>query len=126
MEFIKEDLFDAVLTRYYMTHALTLDTADFVDKKDQKDIDKTIARNRKRRLRQVEILYLITLKDKGIKLGLIDKLRIYFSGLEPIYRFEKAEQEKLEKERLKEERAKKKRKQELLAKRKKSRKKKSH
>lgn len=97
MEFIKEELFDAVLTRYYKTNALTLDTADFVSEKDQKAIDKAISKNRKKRLKQVDILYLITLKDKGIKLGLFDRLRISFSGLEPIYHLEKAEQEKAKK-----------------------------
>lgn len=94
MNFNKNKLINKVLDNYIKTWQYTLDSADFIDPSYLKKIDKYIYKNLMIKFKEIEIYDLLHLKDQGVELGLFDKLRIWFSGLEPIYR---AEQEKLKK-----------------------------
>jgi len=57
MEFIKNELIDEVLKRYFATFAITLDTAEFVPAKYGKKIHKFIFKNMKRKFREVNRAY---------------------------------------------------------------------
>lgn len=85
MEFIKNELINETLIKYYQTFAITLDTRDYVPSKYNKKICKYIFKNMNKKFKEIEIYYLLILKSCGVKLGLFDKLKVYFSNLEPIY-----------------------------------------
>ena len=57
MEFIKNELIDEVLTRYFATFQITLDTCDFVPVKYGKKIHKFIFKNMKQKFREVNRAY---------------------------------------------------------------------
>ena len=57
MEFIKNELIDEVLKRYFATFAITLDTAEFVPAKYGKKIHKYIFKNMKHKFREVNRAY---------------------------------------------------------------------
>jgi actin-related protein len=57
MEFIKNDLIDRTLERYYLTFRCTLDTSDFVSEKYTKKIEKYIFKNLKKKFREVNTEY---------------------------------------------------------------------
>ena len=57
MEFIKNELIDEVLTRYFATFQITLDTADYVPVKYGKRIHAFIFKNMKRKFREVNRAY---------------------------------------------------------------------
>ncbi len=88
MYFKKNELINEVLDKNFETWSHTLDTADFVPKKYLNKIDKEIFKNLQNKLKEVKIYNLIFLQSKGFKLGLIQKLQIYFSGLRPLYKKE--------------------------------------
>ena len=57
MEFIKNELIDEVLTRYFATFEITLDTCDFVPEKYGRKIHKFIFKNMKKKFREVNQAY---------------------------------------------------------------------
>ena len=101
MEFNKNEMINETLDRYFETWQHTQDTADFVKEKFLKKIDKYIFRNLVKKFRQIDVFHLLILQDKGVKLGLFDKLKILFSSATPIYKAEKHEKELLKQEDIK-------------------------
>ena len=85
MIFKKNELINETLDRHFETWSHTLDTEDFVPKKYLKKIDKLIFNNLKQKLKECEIFNLLYLQDQGYKLGLFQKLKIWLSGLKPLY-----------------------------------------
>jgi len=65
MEFIKNELIDEVLTRYFATFQITLDTCDFVPEKYGRKIHAFIFKNMKKKFREVNRAYKKQ-KRKGI------------------------------------------------------------
>ena len=57
MEFIKNELINAVLDKYFETFAKTLDTADYVPDKYGRKIHKYIFKNMKRKFKEVDRVY---------------------------------------------------------------------
>jgi len=57
MEFIKNELIDEVLRKYFATFEITLDTAEFVPAKYGKKIHKFIFKNMKQKFRQINREY---------------------------------------------------------------------
>ena len=104
MEFIKNKLIKEVLKEYYEVFAMTLNTNRFVPVKINKKIVKYIFKNMQAKFRDINIYYLLTLKYNGIRLGIISRIRIWLSGLEPVFNFEMNKIE--EKQKLKEEKKK--------------------
>ena len=81
IDFKKNELINDVLNKFYETYALTLDTAEFVPDKDNKKIDNYIFSNMKKKFKEIDIFYLLYLEQNGVKLGIFDRLKIWFSGL---------------------------------------------
>ena len=94
MEFNKNELINNTIDAYATTWSHTLDTGDYIDKKFLQKIDKYIYKNLKKKFAEIEVFHLLYLQDKGIKLGLFQKLKISFSGLKPLYLAEKEERKK--------------------------------
>ncbi len=92
MIFHKNDLLNAVLDKHFDTWEHTLNKADYVPKKYLKHIDKVIFDNLKKKLKEVEIYNLLYLQTQGYCLGFFDKLKIFFSGLKPLYENEQQKQ----------------------------------
>jgi len=65
MEFIKNELIDEVLTRYFATFQITLDTCDYVPAKYGKKIHKFIFKNMKKKFREVNHAYRKQRKAQG-------------------------------------------------------------
>ena len=57
MEFIKNELIDEVLKRYFATFQITLDTADYVPERYGRKIHAFIFKNMKRKFREVNRAY---------------------------------------------------------------------
>ena len=89
MIFNKNDLINLTLQKFYETFSQMLDTADFVPEKFNKNISKYIYSNLKQKFKEIEVYNLLYLEDQGYKLGLFQKLKIWFSGLKPLYLAEK-------------------------------------
>jgi len=70
MEFIKNDLINSVLEKYFDTFSKTLDTADFVPEKYGRKIHAFIFKNMKRKFKEIERVYKKTRKTGGEALGL--------------------------------------------------------
>jgi len=104
MEFNKNELINKTLDEFANTWAHTLDTEDFINPKSLKRIDKYIDKNLKSKFSEIDIYHYLYLQDKGVKLGLFQKLKISFSGLKPLYLAEKEEVKKREKLKEKEKR----------------------
>lgn len=85
MEFKKNELINETLDKHFETWSHMLDTADFVPAKYLDKIDKYIFKLLKKKLKELEIYNLLYLQERGRKLGLMDKLKISFSGLKPLY-----------------------------------------
>lgn len=93
MQFNKNKLINQTIDEYMLTWSHTLDTADYVDSKYLKKIDKYIYDDFKKKLKEVEIYNLLYLQQNGFKIGLFKKIKIMMSGLKPLYINElKAEQ----------------------------------
>lgn len=101
MEFKKNELINATLDRFFETWQHTQDTADFVDEKFLKKVDKYIFKNMRKRLKQIDVYYLLYLKDKGVKLSLFNKLKVWISDATPIYKAEQNELKRLAEEKRK-------------------------
>lgn len=91
MDFKKNELINKTLDEFSATWSHTLDTEDFIDKKFLKKIDKYIYANLKKKFKEIEIYNLLYLQEKGFELGIFQKLKIYFSGLKPLYEADKRE-----------------------------------
>ena len=86
MEFYKNDLIDMILERNFKTWEHTLDTGDFISPKYAQKIDDYIFNSLlKKQVKEVDVYYLLHLKYQGIKLGLFERLKIWWSGLEGKY-----------------------------------------
>lgn len=92
MDYYKNELINKTLKVFYNTFAQTLDTSDFTPKEFNKKIHKYIYKNLKLKFNEIEIYNLLHLQEKGYQLGIFQKLKIFFSGLKPLYI---AEQQKL-------------------------------
>ena len=57
MEFIKNELINAVLEKYFDTFSKTLDTADYVPDKYGRKIHKYIFKNMKRKFKEIDRFY---------------------------------------------------------------------
>ncbi len=95
MIFHKNDLLNAVLDKHFETWEHTLNKADYVPKKYLKHIDKIIFDNLKKKLKEADIYNLLYLQTQGYCLGLFDKLKIFFSGLKPLYENEQKQQKQV-------------------------------
>ena len=73
MEFIKNDLIDEVLKRYFQTFAITLDTAEFVPAKYGKKIHKFIFKNMRQKFREIKRVYKKQKQEAGVKGGEADE-----------------------------------------------------
>ena len=92
MDFCKNKLINETIDEYVCTFSHTLDTGEFIDEKFLRKIDKYIFKNLKIKFKEIEIFNLLFLQEKGYKLGVFQKLKIWLSGLKPIYLHEKKEQ----------------------------------
>lgn len=95
MNFEKNDLLNETLDKYFETWQHTQDTADFVDEKYLKKIDRYIFKNLKKQFSRIDVYSLLIQRDNGVKLGIFNKIRILLSSATPIYEAEKREQERL-------------------------------
>ncbi len=89
MDFKKNDLINETLMKFYESFQYTLDTGDFVPEVYNKKICKHIFKNLKHKFNEIEIYNLLHLQEQGFKIGIFGKLKIYFSGLKPLYLAEK-------------------------------------
>lgn len=117
MDFNKNDMINETLDKYFETWQHTQDTSDFVDEKFLKRVDKYIFKNLVKQFRRIDVYSLLMLQDKGVKLGLVDKFRVWFSPATPIYKAEKRELERIKEEKRKRAEEKKKREEEQRLKR---------
>lgn len=85
MDYFKNELIDKTLSVYYKTFAQTLDTGDFTPQEFNKKIHKYIYKNLKSKFNEIEIYNLLHLQENGYQLGLFQKLKIFFSGIKPLY-----------------------------------------
>ncbi len=85
MIFNKNVLINETLDKHFETWMHTLNTTDFVQKRYLKYIDKVIFENLKKKLKEVDIYNLLYLELQGFKLGFWDRLKIYCSGLRPLF-----------------------------------------
>lgn len=85
MDFYKNKLINKTLQQYYNTFSKTLDTGDFTPEKFNQKIHKYIYKNLAQKFKEIEIYNLLHLQENGYKLGLFQKLTIFFSGLKPLY-----------------------------------------
>lgn len=85
LDFYENDLIKETLNEYYDTFRHTLDTADYVPEKFNDKISKYIYKKMQQKFYEVEVYNLLHLEENGYKLGLFQKLKIWFSGLRPLY-----------------------------------------
>ena len=69
MEFIKNDLINAVLDKYFETFSKTLDTADYFPEKYGKKIHKYIFKNMRRKFKEVDRAYAKQKKNAAVTQG---------------------------------------------------------
>ena len=85
MEYIKNELMGDTIDSFLEVWQHLLNSEQYVNKKYLDKLDKVIFSNMKKKIKEIEVYYLLRLEDLGVKLGLFQKLKIYFSGLRPIY-----------------------------------------
>ena len=85
MEYIKNELLGDTIDSFLEVWQHLLNSEQYVNKKYLDKLDKVIFNNMKKKIKEIEVYYLLRLEDLGVKLGLFQKLKIYFSGLRPIY-----------------------------------------
>lgn len=85
MYFFKNGLINKVIDESLGSWSHTLDAGDFVQPQFLRQIDKKIFKNMQKQFKELEIFNLLWLEEKGFKLGLWQKLCIWFSGLKPLW-----------------------------------------
>lgn len=85
MYFFKNKLINKVIDESLKSWAHTLNASEFVQPKYLKTIDNKIFDNMKQQFKDLEIYYLLWLQEKGYGVGIFAKLRIWFSGLKPLW-----------------------------------------
>lgn len=85
MYFFKNELINKVIDMSLGSWSHTLNAGEFVEPCYLKSIDKKIFENMKKQFKDLEIYNLLWLQEKGFALGLFAKLRIWFSGLKPLW-----------------------------------------
>lgn len=88
MEFNKNKLINKTIDKYAETWSHLLNTGEFIDEKYLKKLDNYIYKNMTKKFKEIEIYQLLWLESKGYDIGILGKLRIWFSGLRPIYESE--------------------------------------
>lgn len=101
MNYNKNKYINETIDKFLETWSHLLNSEDFVKPNFLHKIDKYIYKNLTKKFKEIDIYYLLALKDQGVKLGMFDKLKIWFSGVEPIYRAEQKEEKRLEREKQK-------------------------
>lgn len=91
MDFNKNKLIEKTIDKYMNTWSYLIDTEDFVKEKYLDKIDSLIYKNLKKKLKEINIYYLLYLESKGVKLSLFQKMSISFSGLRSVYEMEERE-----------------------------------
>ena len=89
MEFNKNKLINKTIDKYAETWSHLLNTGDFIDQKYLKKIDSYIYKNMTKKFKEIEIFDLLYKEECGFNIGIFGKLRIWFSGLRPIYESER-------------------------------------
>jgi len=89
VDFYKNKILNEVLEINFITWSYTQETGQYVSPKYLSKIEKMIFENLKKKVKEVEIYDLIHKQELGYKLGIFQKLKIYFSGLKPLYIAEK-------------------------------------
>lgn len=102
MNFYKNELINKILDEFFVSWAHTVDVAEYVDEKFLKKIDNYLAKNMFKKFKEVEIYNLLELESKGIKLSLLNRMRVYFSGLRELFQIDKLGFKKKENKKLKE------------------------
>ena len=100
MDFNKNKLMEKVIDKYMKTWSMLIDTEEFVKEKYINKIDVLIYGNLRKKLKEINIYELLYLESKGIPLSIFKRLRIWFSGLRPVYEMEQKELERKEQEKL--------------------------
>ncbi len=95
MDFNKNELINQTIDTYAESWSHTMDTEDFIDAKYLKKIDKYLFRNLKSKFNEIEVYNLLHLQEQGYQLGMFQKLRIWLSGLKPLYLSEKQKLEQV-------------------------------
>ena len=85
MEFEKNKIIRECLREYYSLFSETINTNSFVPERINKKIINFIYKNMSKKFKEIHIYYLLILKHKGLKLSLINRFRVWLSGLEPIF-----------------------------------------
>lgn len=93
MEFEKNKLIKKTLREYYALFNETTNTGNFVPEKYNKKILKFIYKNMNKKFNEIHIYYLLDLEYRGLKLGIINKFRIFLSGLRPVFDLELQEKQ---------------------------------
>ena len=98
MEFEKNKLIKKTLREHYALFIETKDTGSFVPEKINKKIINFIYKNMNSKFKQIHIYYLLDLEKRGLKLGIFSKIRVWWSGLRPVFELELREKEAKERE----------------------------
>ena len=98
MEYNKNKLIKKCLREYYALFGETENTGNFVPEKINKKIVNFIYKNMSKKFKEIHIYYLLDLEHRGLKLGLISRFIIWWSGLRPVFELELKEQETKQRE----------------------------
>lgn len=86
MDFYKNKLINKIFANFKKTYSQTNEALNYVSPKTIKSFDKYVENDFNQKLKEVDIYFLLHLKyDFGLKLGLFQRLKIWWSGLEPLY-----------------------------------------
>ena len=94
MEFNKNKLINKTIDKYAETWSHLLNTGDFIKEKYLNKIDGYIYKNMTQKFKEIEIFDLLHKEEIGYSIGIFAKLRIWFSGLRPVYERERNKQGK--------------------------------
>ena len=98
MEFEKNKLIKKTLREHYNLFSETENTGNFVPEKINKKIINFIYKNMNSKFKQIHIYYLLDLEKRGLKLGIFSKIRVWWSGLRPVFELEQSEKENKQRE----------------------------
>lgn len=89
MLFKKNEMIEDVLVNFYVTFGVTKNTDEIVPKNVNKRIVSLIERELFKRFKEVDSYYLCFLEEHGVKLGMRDRLKLWWNGGRGYYAFEK-------------------------------------